>query len=372
MSIFETSLAPGAGSLHESALRLAVTPLLSAGTEIARPAAPQPSADAVLVDSFARRFGYLRLSITDVCNFRCSYCLPNGYKPDGSRDFLSRSELLRVARSFVAMGTRKIRLTGGEPSMRRELDAILGDLRGLPGLDKLVMTTNGYRLKERAAQWRAAGLDSLNVSIDSLDPRQFRLITGENRLGEILAGLEAAWAAGFGTIKVNTVLLKGLNHHEFNDFLCWVKDQPIQLRFIELMQTGVAGDYFARHHLRGAELEQQLLRQGWQLKARAAEDGPARVYQHADYVGEVGLIMPYGAGFCDSCNRLRVSALGQLHLCLFGDGGIELRDLLGSDDPRLQQQLQLRLQQALQFKAKAHHLHEGDPGIRAHLASIGG
>jgi GTP 3',8-cyclase len=372
MSIFETSLAPGAGSLHESALRLAVTPLLSAGTEIARPAAPQPSADAVLVDSFARRFGYLRLSITDVCNFRCSYCLPNGYKPDGSRDFLSRSELLRVARSFVAMGTRKIRLTGGEPSMRRDLDAILGDLRGLPGLDKLVMTTNGYRLKERAAQWRAAGLDSLNVSIDSLDPRQFRLITGENRLGEILAGLEAAWAAGFGTIKVNTVLLKGLNHHEFNDFLCWVKDQPIQLRFIELMQTGVAGDYFARHHLRGAELEQQLLRQGWQLKARAAEDGPARVYQHADYVGEVGLIMPYGAGFCDSCNRLRVSALGQLHLCLFGDGGIELRDLLGSDDPRLQQQLQLRLQQALQFKAKAHHLHEGDPGIRAHLASIGG
>jgi GTP 3',8-cyclase len=372
MSIFETRLAPGAGSLHESALRLAVTPLLFAGTEIARPVAPQPSADAVLVDSFARRFGYLRLSITDVCNFRCSYCLPNGYKPDGSRDFLSRSELLRVARSFVAMGTRKIRLTGGEPSMRRELDAILGDLRGLPGLDKLVMTTNGYRLKERAAQWRAAGLDSLNVSIDSLDPRQFRLITGENRLGEILAGLEAAWAAGFGTIKVNTVLLKGLNHHEFNDFLCWVKDQPIQLRFIELMQTGVAGDYFARHHLRGAELEQQLLRQGWQLKARATEDGPARVYQHADYVGEVGLIMPYGAGFCDSCNRLRVSALGQLHLCLFGDGGIELRDLLGSDDPRLQQQLQLRLQQALQFKAKAHHLHEGDPGIRAHLASIGG
>jgi cyclic pyranopterin phosphate synthase len=256
--------------------------------------------------------------------------------------------------------------------MRRDLEAIIGDLRALPGLEQLVMTTNGYRLKERAALWRSAGLDSLNVSIDSLDPRQFRLITGENRLGEILAGLEAAWAAGFGTIKVNTVLLKGLNHHEFDDFLCWIKDQPIQLRFIELMQTGVAGDYFAQHHLRGAELEQQLLRQGWQLKARAAEDGPARVYRHADYVGEVGLIMPYGAGFCDSCNRLRVSALGQLHLCLFGDGGIELRDLLASDDPRLHQQLQQRLQQALQFKAKAHQLHLGDPGIRAHLASIGG
>ena len=384
MSIIETSLAPDIESLRPSAESLrGSTPSpanmpLSVQADTSRPAASQRSgalqslAEPVLVDSFARRFGYLRLSITDVCNFRCSYCLPNGYKPDGSRDFLSRSELRRVARSFVSLGTRKIRLTGGEPSMRRDLEAIIGDLRVLPGLEQLVMTTNGYRLKERAAQWRSAGLDSLNVSIDSLDPRQFRLITGENRLGEILAGLEAAWAAGFGTIKVNTVLLKGLNHHEFDDFLCWIKDQPIQLRFIELMQTGVAGDYFAQHHLRGAELEQQLLRQGWQLKARAAEDGPARVYQHADYVGEVGLIMPYGVGFCDSCNRLRVSALGQLHLCLFGDGGIELRDLLASDDPRLHQQLQQRLQQALQFKAKAHQLHLGDPGIRAHLASIGG
>ena len=384
MSIIETSLAPDIESLRPSAESLrGSTPSpanmpLSVQADTSRPAASQRSgalqslAEPVLVDSFSRRFGYLRLSITDVCNFRCSYCLPNGYKPDGSRDFLSRSELLRVARTFVSLGTRKIRLTGGEPSMRRDLEAIIGDLRALPGLEQLVMTTNGYRLKERAAQWRSAGLDSLNVSIDSLDPRQFRLITGENRLGEILAGLEAAWAAGFGTIKVNTVLLKGLNHHEFDDFLCWIKDQPIQLRFIELMQTGVAGDYFAQHHLRGAELEQQLLRQGWQLKARAAEDGPARVYRHADYVGEVGLIMPYGAGFCDSCNRLRVSALGQLHLCLFGDGGIELRDLLASDDPRLHQQLQQRLQQVLQFKAKAHQLHLGDPGIRAHLASIGG
>lgn len=386
MSIIDTSLAPDIESLRPSAeslqpsveSRRGSTPSsanmpLSVQADTSRPpAALQSLAEPVLVDSFARRFGYLRLSITDVCNFRCSYCLPNGYKPDGSRDFLSRSELLRVARTFVSLGTRKIRLTGGEPSMRRDLEAIIGDLRALPGLEQLVMTTNGYRLKERAALWRSAGLDSLNVSIDSLDPRQFRLITGENRLGEILAGLEAAWAAGFGTIKVNTVLLKGLNHHEFDDFLCWIKDQPIQLRFIELMQTGVAGDYFAQHHLRGAELEQQLLRQGWQLKARAAEDGPARVYRHADYVGEVGLIMPYGAGFCDSCNRLRVSALGQLHLCLFGDGGIELRDLLASDDPRLHQQLQQRLQQALQFKAKAHQLHLGDPGIRAHLASIGG
>lgn len=368
MSIVENNLVPGARSRQPSVLWTRAMATIPPDTAHAR----DPVSAPLLVDSFARRFGYLRLSITDVCNFRCSYCLPTGYKPDGSRDFLAREELRRVAQSFVALGTRKIRLTGGEPSMRRDLEAIIGDLRALPGLEQLVMTTNGYRLKQRAAQWRAAGLDSLNVSIDSLDPRQFRLITGEDRLGEILDGLEAAWAAGFGTIKVNTVLLKGLNHHEFSDFLAWIKARPIQLRFIELMQTGGSEDYFSRHHLRGAVLEQQLLQHGWQLKTRAANDGPARVYQHTDYVGEVGLIMPYGSGFCDSCNRLRVSALGQLHLCLFGDGGIELRDLLSSDEPQLQQQLQQRLQQALQFKTKAHQLHLGDPGIRAHLASIGG
>ena len=329
---------------------------------------PEPPA---LVDGFARRFYYLRLSLTDVCNFRCSYCLPNGYRPDGSRDFLSRDELRRVASAFVAAGTTKIRLTGGEPSMRRDLTPIIGDLKALPGLEKLVLTTNGYRLKQKAREWREAGLDALNLSIDSLDPRQFQLITGENRLKEILEGLEAAWAAGFGQIKINAVLLKGLNSHELGNFLQWVKGTHIQLRFIELMETDEAQrGYFTRHHLRGETLRQQLVSEGWLLKPRLPDDGPAQVYLHPDYQGEVGLIMPYGEGFCDNCNRLRVSALGQLHLCLFGDGGIDLRDLLTTDQqlPELQQ----RIQQALQHKLRTHRLHEGNPGVRQHLASIGG
>ncbi len=363
VSLLRTPAGPAVADQYD---RLPTSGILSDGEIL--PDSP-PSLPG-LVDGFARRFYYLRLSVTDVCNFRCSYCLPSGYKPDGSRDFLTREELRRVASAFVALGTTKIRLTGGEPSMRRDLTPIIADLRALPGLQKIALTTNGYRLKERAAQWRQAGLDSLNVSIDSLDSRQFQLITGEDRLGQILAGMEAAWAAGFGQIKVNTVLLKALNHRELPAFLAWIQDKPIQLRLIELMQTGVGAEYFARHHLSGLQIEQQLLAQGWQLKARGVDDGPARVYSHPNYLGEIGLIMPYSPGFCDSCNRLRVSALGQLHLCLFGDGGIELRDLLGSDEE--QSQLMLRLQTALHHKSQAHRLHAGDPGVRRHLASIGG
>lgn len=328
---------------------------------------------AGLVDGYARRFHYLRLSLTDVCNFRCSYCLPDGYRPDGSREFLSRDEVRRVARAFIALGTRKIRLTGGEPSMRRDLTPIIADIKALPGLDKLVLTTNGYRLQQKAAEWRAAGLDAINLSVDSLDPRQFALITGQDRLREIMAGLDAAWAAGFGQIKINTVLLKGLNDRELTQFLGWVKGAPIQLRFIELMQTetpGARDDYFGRHHLRGASLRSHLLEQGWQYQPRAADAGPAEVFCHADYQGEVGLIMPYDDGFCDHCNRLRVSASGQLHLCLFGDGGFDLRDLLATDSD--QPALMARVQQALQHKTRMHRLHQGDPGVRQHLASIGG
>lgn len=331
---------------------------------------PTAAGLAPLQDAFARRFHYLRLSVTDVCNFRCSYCLPEGYKPTGRPSFLTRDELLRVASAFVALGTSKIRLTGGEPSLRRDLTPIMAALAGLPGLEKLTLTTNGFRLKERAAEWKAAGLTSFNVSIDSLDPRQFHLITGENRLHQILDGLEAAWAAGFGRIKVNTVLLKGLNDRELDDFLAWIRDKPIQLRLIELMQTGERNDYFARHHLSGEGILARLLAEGWQLQPRAKDDGPAQVLCHPEFMGELGLILPYSRDFCASCNRLRVSARGDLHLCLFGDGGIPLRDLLARDED--QAPLMARIQAALTHKTEAHRLHQGNAGVREHLASIGG
>ena len=218
--------------------------------------------------------------------------------------------------------------------------------------------------------WQRAGITSINVSVDSLDPKMFHQITGINKFDEVMRGIERAFEIGYKKVKVNSVLMKNLNDHEFNQFLAWVKNRPIQMRFIELMQTGEMDTFFHHHHLSGEILVKKLLEQGWQLQQKAITDGPAKVFKHPDYMGEIGLIMPYEKNFCASCNRLRVSAKGKLHLCLFGEEGIELRDLLRSDDQ--QSILQARIFSALQGKREHHYLHQGDTGIRQHLASIGG
>lgn len=323
-----------------------------------------------LQDAFARKFHYLRLSVTDVCNFKCQYCLPDGYRPDGRKSFLTLEEIRRLTWAFAAMGTNKVRITGGEPSLRKDFTAIIETVAATPGIRKVATTTNGYRMARQVADWRRAGLSAINVSVDSLDPRMFQQITGENRFHEVMAGIDAAFAAGFEQVKVNTVLMRGLNDGELGQFLAWIKDNPIQLRFIELMQTGEMDTLFERHHVRGAAIKEKLLDAGWQQKVRAHNDGPAEVFWHADYVGEIGLIMPYAQDFCASCNRLRVSSVGKLHLCLFGEYGVDLRDLLAGDGQ--QAALQLRLRQALADKKASHFLHQGNPGMTPHLASIGG
>ncbi|PSJ48103.1 GTP 3',8-cyclase MoaA [Zobellella endophytica] len=323
-----------------------------------------------LQDAFARKFHYLRLSVTDVCNFKCQYCLPDGYKPDGRKSFLTLDEIRRLTRAFAAMGTNKVRITGGEPSLRKDFTAIIETVAATPGIRKVAMTTNGYRMAKQVADWRRAGLSAINVSVDSLDSRMFHQITGENRFQEVMAGIDAAFVAGFEQVKVNTVLMRGLNDGELGRFLAWIRDNPIQLRFIELMQTGEMDQLFERHHVRGALIKEQLLQSGWQQKVRAHNDGPAEVFWHPDYVGEIGLIMPYARDFCASCNRLRVSSLGKLHLCLFGEYGVDLRNLLAEDGQ--QAALQLRLREALADKKATHFLHQGNTGMTPHLASIGG
>ena len=324
-----------------------------------------------LVDAFQRAYYYLRLSITDQCNFRCNYCLPNGYQPEANKpSFLTLSEIVRVAEAFAAMGTEKIRLTGGEPTLRKDFITIAENVANVSGIRQLALTTNGYRMAKDVDAWQRAGITSINVSVDSLDPKMFHQITGINKFDEVMRGIERAFEIGYKKVKVNSVLMKNLNDHEFNQFLAWVKNRPIQMRFIELMQTGEMDSFFHHHHLSGEILVKKLLEQGWLLQQKAITDGPAKVFKHPDYMGEIGLIMPYEKNFCSSCNRLRVSAKGKLHLCLFGEEGIELRDLLRSDDQ--QSILQARIFSALQGKREHHYLHQGDTGIRQHLASIGG
>lgn len=327
--------------------------------------------EPLLVDRFQRQYSYLRLSITDVCNFKCNYCLPNGYQPPSHKQtFLKLDEIRRVAHTFAKLGTEKIRLTGGEPTLRKDFLDIAHTISQTPGIRKLALTTNGYRMERDVALWKEAGITDINVSVDSLDPRQFQLITGENKLQTILNGIDNAFALGYKKIKVNAVLMKQYTAKELDRFLAWIKHLPIQMRFIELMETGEMDHFFREQHLSGQTILERLQREGWQLQQRALSDGPAKVLRHPDYQGEIGLIMPYEKNFCASCNRLRVSALGKLHLCLFGEEGIDIRDLLQSDDQQLQ--LEARLHAALQGKREHHYLHVGDSGVRNNLASIGG
>ncbi|MBC3617589.1 GTP 3',8-cyclase MoaA [Vibrio metschnikovii] len=323
-------------------------------------------------DKYQRKFYYLRLSVTDVCNFKCTYCLPGGYRPSGTKNsaFLTLPEIQRVVKAFACCGTSKVRITGGEPSLRKDFTDIIQTVAGQPGIEKVATTTNGYRMADHVMAWKQAGLTDINVSVDSLDPRMFQQITGENRFYQVMQGIERAFEAGFAQVKVNVVLMKDLNAHTMPQFLAWIKHRPIQLRFIELMQTGEMDDLFARHHLSGVALRNQLIADGWLLKARSHHDGPAQVYWHPDYQGEVGLIMPYEKDFCHSCNRLRISALGKLHLCLFGEQGLSLRELLQEDSQ--QSALIERIQTQLQHKSVSHFLHDGNTGITPHLASIGG
>jgi cyclic pyranopterin phosphate synthase len=323
-------------------------------------------------DNFKRKFYYLRLSVTDVCNFKCTYCLPDGYKPSGRKNssFLSVPEVKRVVNAFASCGTSKVRITGGEPSLRKDFNEIVHTVASTDGISKVAMTTNGYRMESQVAGWQEAGLTHINVSLDSLDPRMFYEITGENKFSSVMSGIDRAFEVGYEQIKVNVVLMKDLNSGELPSFLNWIKDRPIQLRFIELMQTGEMDSFFDKYHKSGVSIQNKLIAEGWIPKVREANDGPAKVYIHPDYKGEIGLIMPYEKHFCESCNRLRVSAMGKLHLCLFGEQGVDLRDLLQQDTQS--DALIERIQTQLQTKSVSHFLQDGNTGMTPHLASIGG
>lgn len=323
-----------------------------------------------LEDRFGRQFPYLRLSVTDVCNFSCSYCLPDGYKKSGPELFMNVDEIRRLVTAFAGMGTWKIRLTGGEPTVRPDFVEIARAVAAVPGIRRLAMTTNGYKLPERALDYYQAGVRAINISIDSLRPSVFKEITGHDRLEEILDGMRICTKAGFDAIKINTVLLKGMNDCELDDFISFAEKNPVSLRFIELMRTGNNTDYFKAHHLSGSVVREKLAARGWSLQPREDGAGPADVYEKAGYRGTIGLIAPYSKDFCKTCNRLRISARGQLQLCLFGEGGYNLRPLLQQDAQM--EELQGQVMNLLRIKKETHFLHEGLTGATPHLASIGG
>lgn len=322
----------------------------------------------ILSDKFNRHFEYLRLSITDVCNFSCQYCLPDGYKKQHKERFLTLNEIKKLVDVFAGLGTKKIRITGGEPSLRSDLINVIEAVKAQPKIEKIALTTNGYRLAKMASQWHQAGLQSVNVSIDSFDPKQFQLITGYSDLAGILKGIEIAANIGL-EVKLNLVLMKQFNAEILNAVLAFVKDKPITFRFIELMETGDNPTFFDEQHFRATHIQQVLEETGFSLLPSNNLAGPAKIYTHPQYVGKIGLISPYETGFCDSCNRLRVSAIGKLHLCLFGEQGYDLRWGLNNDS---NEALTTYIKSQMVHKKATHFLADGNTGATKHLAMLGG
>jgi cyclic pyranopterin phosphate synthase len=323
-----------------------------------------------LRDSFGRKFSYLRLSVTDQCNFSCVYCLPDGYKKKKEQSFLSLDEIRNLASAFSEMGTWKIRITGGEPTLRKDLLEIIRVVKQTEGIRWVALSTNGSQLKALARPFSESGLDAVNISVDSLDPKRFREITGQDRLHEILAGIEAALEAGIKRVKINAVLLAGWNADELETFSKWLRHRPIVVRFIELMPTGLTTELHAERHFKSDQIQIQLLEQGWKRKPRTEGEGPAVEFAHPDYQGSFGLIAPYSNDFCSTCNRLRVTSQGGLRLCLFGEEDYPIRQWLHS--PLQKEELQENLRAILQKKEVSHYLPLGIYGNNPTFSAMGG
>tara|TARA_Y100000992_G_scaffold42387_1_gene24082 strand:- start:6962 stop:7954 length:993 start_codon:yes stop_codon:yes gene_type:complete len=328
----------------------------------------------LLQDAFGRKFPYIRLSITDVCNFKCDYCLPDGYKIDKSdnRTFIKAEEIKRLAKALSQLGVSKIRLTGGEPTIRKDFFEIVNILKENSGIKKTVITTNGYKLENLAEKLVESKLDGINISIDSLNKDTFKKITGHDRLEEILRGIKKLQSLGFNNIKINAVLLKNINSSE-KDFEQWagfIKENDLDFRYIELMQTGDNHEYYRKFHISSKVFSEYLIKNNWIFQTLGKDAGPSKNYINPDYKGKFGLIAPYSKDFCKTCNRLRITSRGDLRLCLFGNTGINIRHLMQRDD-QLEELKDLILKQ-LNFKKESHYLELGETGLTNNLSTTGG
>lgn len=328
-----------------------------------------------LVDSFQRRITYLRLSVTDRCDLRCSYCMPEKMKFLPKAEVLSLEELHRLSFAFIARGVRKIRLTGGEPMVRRDMmDLVraLGREVG-SGLEELTLTTNGTQLATYAEGLALAGVKRVNVSLDTRDGALFEHLTRRDRLRQVLDGIAAAKAAGL-KVKLNTVALKGLNEAELPDLIAWAHRQGHDITLIEVMPLGEVDGDRLDHYLPLGAVQRQLEERWTLVPSLHRTGGPARYFDIAETGGRLGLITPLTNNFCEGCNRLRVTATGQLYPCLGGGERVDLRSALRSDNPEAQ--LDDAMNQAMRIKPERHHFRiderGAEPAQPRHMSMTGG
>jgi len=324
-----------------------------------------------LIDTYGRRINYLRLSVTDRCNMRCCYCMPaQGVAKLEHREMLSYEELFKVAGACVAQGIEKIRVTGGEPLVRKGVVEFLERLSAIPGLRELVLTTNGLQLEELALQLKKAGVARLNISLDSLKPETFARITRGADLAKVLRGIAAAEQAGFGPLKINMVVMRGVNDDEILDFAALSIDKPYTVRFIEYMPT-LKDEGWGAQSMPGSEILARIAERYPLLPMVSSEmAGPARNFKIEGAAGAIGIITPVSGHFCESCNRIRVTAAGKVRGCLFSDEGVDLKPLLLDSDPDL---LQQTIRRIVSQKPGRHHIaEEGAESATVNMSRIGG
>ncbi len=333
------------------------------------------SSHSPLVDQFQRRISYLRLSVTDRCDLRCAYCMPERQTFLPRSEVLSLEELHQLALGFIARGITKIRLTGGEPLVRRdmiELVQALGRKLG-DGLEELTMTTNATRLAEFAEPIRNAGVKRINISLDTLDRATFAKLARRDSLSQVLEGIAAAKDAGL-KVKINTVALKGINEAEIPTLVEWAHEQGFDMTLIEVMPLGEVEEDRFDHYLPLVAVR-EALDQRWTLsESPHRTGGPARYVDIAETGGRLGFITPLTNNFCDGCNRIRVTATGQLYACLGGSEQVDLRAAMRSGDPEAA--LTDALDVAMKIKPARHHFvidgPGGAPALARHMSMTGG
>ena len=327
-----------------------------------------------LIDSFGRTVSYLRISVTDRCDFRCVYCMSEDMTFLPKKEVLSFEEVEAIASAFIARGTTKIRLTGGEPLVRRDIMDLVHSLgqRIGTGLDELTLTTNGSQLARHAEALFASGVRRINVSLDTLDPDRFASITRRGRLGDVLDGIAAAQATGL-KIKINMVAMRGINEDEIVPMMRWAHGKGMALTLIEGMPLGDVGIDRVDTYLPLRELHDRLAQQFSLTRLGKKTGGPARYVKVEETGGELGFITPMSHNFCESCNRVRLTATGQLYLCLGQDDKVNLRDALRSGGPAA---LDEALDLAMRIKPKGHDFildrEHTAPAVSRHMSATGG
>ncbi len=323
-----------------------------------------------LIDPFGRRIEYVRLSVTDKCNLRCFYCMPKGFKDfEQPEHWLRYDEIERVIKAFTELGVARVRLTGGEPLVRKNLAELAQRLTSLPGLDDLSLSTNAMLLNKQANDLQKAGISRINVSLDTLNPEKFKEITG-GELQPVLDGLIAAKNAGFSPIKINVVAMKGINDNEFEDMVEFCLQHDFTLRFIETMPMGATSEEATDHYLDLQLVKQRLAKRFDLIPGVMPGGGPARYVQLRNTNLRIGFITPISQHFCESCNRVRLSVDGTLYLCLGQDDKVELRPLLraGISD----EALKACLVEAISLKPEKHEFKEKPEQVVRLMSMTGG